>query len=197
MNILLYKEATKSQQERLEATYDSVLALLRNYRAYDSKIKKDHVIRSIGLWIFEFKDIKALATNAWSIALIEDYNDLIGNKGYGWSKIPKASVRRLEHFYGRNAAARTFLEEYFGVEPNFDDFCRFIEEYGKYHYTTADENQEVKKAFNNGAKDWVEAYQMAGIKLYRVRIRKEGRSNKEVIAEQHLDAELLRKLFRY
>lgn len=193
----LYESATSVQKEKIEAHFDLICLARDQYFKYTTKTKKNTVVRSVGLWLFELKEIKVLATNLWSENLIEDYNNCLVNEGISWTKIPKSKVKRLEHFLGRNSAAEFFLQAYKDEAPSFEEFCDFILHYARYHYTTAKENQEIKKAFTRGAKNWIEAYEQACVKLWEISIRKEGTSNKEIVKMNCPTVDELKHRFRY
>lgn len=190
----LFESTKEKQRARLKAYFDMALDHLNRWRSYTDPEMKKVPIRLIGLMIFEAKDNKILETGLWSADLIDQYNKLL--KTYKWSKIPKAQVRRIEHFFGRNAAGEIFLETFKDYDPTFNEFCQFIIDYGSYHYTTSEENQRVKQTFKV-AKDWIEAYELAGVKLWEVQVVKKGRLIAELQRVRQLDETELRKSFKY
>lgn len=188
----LFESTGEKQKARLEAYFDMTIDHLNRWKSYSNSEMKKVPVRAIGLMIFEAKDNKVLETGLWSTALIDQYNELL--ESIKWSKIPKAKVRRIEHFFGRNAAGEILLETFKDANPTFDEFCQFIVDYGSYHYTTSEENQSVKQAFKKGAKNWIEAYRMAGIELNEIEINKTGRSISSITKLKSLnDTELAQR----
>lgn len=197
----LYDNMTPKTQLKLELQYSNALGQLYQYKEELNKrdysthsIIKSTFARQLGNLIFDIRN-NVLETDLYSERLIDLLNKSL-KEGQLFSKL-KSKYAKIEHFYGRSAAAEKFLDLYFYTPPTFKEFCEFIIDYGSYHRTTGQENQFFKQAFNKGAKNWIEAYDSANTNLYEVEFIYDGNKVVRIDKKKKITKEELKEKFNY
>jgi hypothetical protein len=197
----LYDNMTPKTKLKLELQYSNALGQLSQYKEEISKREPDthSIIRStfarqLGNLIFDIRN-NVLETDLYSERLIDLLNKGL-EEGQLFSKL-KSKHAKIEHFYGRSAAAEKLLDLYIYTPPTFEEFCSFVIDYGSYHRTTGQENQDVKQAFNKGAENWIEAYEDSRIKLFEVEFIYDGNRVVRIDKKRRVIKEELKERFKY